>query len=84
MGDSDIAKFFSVLALVVTMASIVLAVVAWRIKSRHLRIGIGISLLIIAGSFVLLSIFASLLIGGLGLVILLLGILAKNRQKHIL
>jgi hypothetical protein len=74
MGDSDIATYFSVLALVVTIASVVMAVIAWRIKSKPLRIGIGVLLLIIAGSFVLLSFFASLLIGGLGLVVLLLGI----------
>jgi hypothetical protein len=79
MGDSNIATYLSVLALVVTIASVVVAIIAWRIKSKPFRIGAGISLLIIAGSFVLLSFFASLLIGGLGLVILLLGILAKNR-----
>jgi dolichyl-phosphate-mannose--protein O-mannosyl transferase len=73
MGDSDIATYFSVLALVITIASVVVAVIAWRIKNKPFRIGVGISLLIIAGSFVLLSFFASFLIGGLGLVILLLG-----------
>jgi len=79
MGDSDIAIYLSLLALAVTIASVVVAVVAWRIKNRQLRIGVGVSLLIIAGSFVLLSFFASLLIGGLGLVTLLLGILGKSK-----
>ena len=74
MGDSNIATYLSVLALVVTIASVVMAVIAWRIKNRPLRIGVGVSLLIVAVGFVLLSFFASLLIGGLGLVILLLGL----------
>jgi hypothetical protein len=79
MGDSNIATYLSVLALVVTIASVVVAIIAWRIKSKPFRIGVGISLLIIAGTFVLLSIFASLLIGGLGLLILLFGVLGKNQ-----
>ncbi len=79
MGDSNIAIYLSVLALVVTIASVVVAVMAWRIKSKSFRIGAGISLLIIAGSFVVLSFFASLLIGGLGLVILLPGIRGNQR-----
>ena len=74
MGDSNIATYFSVLALVVMIASVIVAIIAWRIKNKPFRIGVGISLLIIAGSFILLSFFASLVIGGLGLVVLLLGI----------
>ena len=79
MGDSDIVTYFSVLALVVTIASVIVAIIAWRIKNKPFRIGVGVSLLIVAGGFVLLSILASLLIGGLGLVVLLLGILGKTQ-----
>ncbi|NIP25905.1 MAG: hypothetical protein GWN67_16090 [Phycisphaerae bacterium] len=79
MGDSNIATYLSVLALVVTIASVVVAVMAWRIKSKPFRTGVGISLLIIAGSFVVLSFFARLLIGGFGLATLLLGIRGNQR-----
>jgi len=50
---------------------------AWRIKNRPFRIGVGVSLLIVAGSFVLLSILAGLLIGGLELLNLFLAIRGK-------
>jgi len=57
----------------ITVASIAVAAVAWRIRNRRVRFGVGASLLIVAAGCVLLSSAASLVVGGLGITVLILG-----------
>jgi len=74
MGDSDLVTYFSFFTLIVAVASIALAAVAWRTRNRRLRLGVGAALLIVAAGCLLLSFAASLLTGGLGFTVLILGI----------
>lgn len=79
MGDSDITVFLSILALVLVSVAIMVFIIGCRVRKRGIRILIGLLLLAAAFGCHLFSFLASMLVGILGVVTLILAF--KTREK---
>jgi hypothetical protein len=66
MGDSGMALRLSVLALLLVVGALVAFVVAWRVRRRVVRLGVGILLLGLAAACAVFSVLAVLRVAGLG------------------
>ena len=72
MGDSDLLRVLNIAALLLVIGAVVAFVIAWRARSRALRVAVGLILLAVAAFGAILSFLAALLIAGLGVASLVL------------
>jgi len=74
VGDSGLTTYLAVAAMSVIVVALILAAVAWRVRSRTIRISIGLRLLILGSFCTVLSLAGFVLVGGLGVAVIVLGI----------
>ncbi len=74
MGDSGIAAHAALMAAILIAVSLVAVFLASRVRSRPLRIVVGISLVLLAGALAVSSLAAALANGALGLATLVSGV----------
>jgi len=73
--------YLSVLAISAVIVAVVLAVVAWRVRNRTLRISIGSGLVILGLFCTVLTITGFILVCGLGVAVIVLGV--RTRQHNV-
>jgi hypothetical protein len=78
MGDSGLTTTLAVVAMAVIIAAFILAGVAWWVRRRTIRIAIGSGLVLLGLLSVVLSFVGSVLVTGMGVVIIVLGV--RTRQ----
>jgi len=81
MGDSGLTAYLGVVALAVIFVTLILAGVAWRIRRRTVRVGIGLGLIMLGFLCAVLSFVALVLVAGLGAAIVILGIRTMPGQS---
>ncbi|UCG50501.1 MAG: hypothetical protein JSW58_09825 [Candidatus Latescibacterota bacterium] len=79
MGDSDIALYIAVLALIVILGAVIAFVIAWRVRKRTVRVTVGVLLLAVAAVCGVLSLLGGVLVAALGVAALVLA--AKTPQR---
>lgn len=72
MGDSDIALYFFVAALLIMVGAIIAFVIACRSRQRAVRVGVGVILLAVAAVSAVLSLLGAFIIAALGVSALVL------------
>lgn len=87
MGDSDIAFYLSVAALLVVVGAIIAFVVAIRVRQRAVRVSVGVILLAGASLCAIISILAALIVAAMGVSALILAAktpicLSNNRNGN--
>lgn len=73
MGDSSLMTWISAVPLLITIASAVAAVIAWRSGRRSVRTGVAILLIVVGAAIVLFPVGIISSLAG-GTVIVLLGV----------
>jgi hypothetical protein len=81
MGDSDIVQYLSAAALILVLGAVVAFVIAWRVRTRAVRVIVGVMLLVVAALCAIFSFLASLVVAALGVASLILAVRAPTRGR---